>query len=115
MPLVEQMADLLAIALLRALQIIARAAHITGVVQRRVTVPCQIGQGLAQGHRPLAGTGTALIAPDPFIAGQTNQCSPRWQAIGHRLDPLMPAQRALPFSGINTACPQGHVGYNRHV
>ena len=113
--LFQQVADQRRVGVLCAFEVAARTCHVTRVVERRRAVPGQIGQRFAQGGWPLARAGSALIAFHSFVTGQANQRRARGQARRQRLDPLVPAQRALPFGGVNAPGPQGHVRYNGHA
>ena len=115
MPLGQQLSDLRGVSVLCAFEVAAHTGHVPGVIQRRAAVPGQIGQRRAQGRWPKTRARAPLIAFDAFITGQTNERRARRHIRQQRLDPLMPAQGALPFGGVNTACPQGHVRYNGHA
>ncbi|MNT82708.1 hypothetical protein D3C72_2224740 [compost metagenome] len=68
-------------------------------------MPGQVGQGLAQGCRALVGTTAPLVAADPFVTGQPQQCHASRLARRCGQDLLMPAQRRVSFIRVDAALP----------
>ena len=91
MPGIQQRADVMAEARLRALQIAIGAEHITGVVGRALAVPGQIGQRLAHRQRTIYRADAAMVAAHPFVAGETQQGHAGLTVRTERLDALVTA------------------------
>ncbi len=103
---IQQRADIAPQARLRAFQVAVFAGHVAGIVGRRLAMPGQVGQGLAQRLRPAGGTDATVIAAHALVAGEAEQGQARRAVFAQRANALVPA-RAVRL-GVDAAGPAGH-------